>query len=173
MARIHSSISCWEEAIRTKVSWLLETGRPSLSFPAEIKHFKKISLVYTDTGTCFPSSQSNSILYTLYELLTNDFKFEFSRLSWLGWMSNNFISCQRNGSNGCLGFLNWKNRIKILHKNNSYAVPARLQFIQYLISILSSSLWLGSAGEHVDVITKIYWNSNAWQKYTCIQSWLH
>ena len=53
MARIHSSISCWEEAIRTKVSWLLETGRPSLSFPAAIKHFKKISLVYTDTGTFF------------------------------------------------------------------------------------------------------------------------
>ena len=126
MARIHSSISCWEEAIRTKVSWLLETGRPSLSFPAEIKHFKKISLVYTDTGTFFHYLNLTVFYIHLYELLTNDFKFEFSRLSWLGWMSNNFISCQRNGSNGCLGFLNWKNRIKILHKNNSYTVPARL-----------------------------------------------
>ena len=125
MARIHSSISCWEEAIRTKVSWLLETGRPSLSFPAEIKFQKDQSGLHWHWHF-FPSSQSNSILCTLYELLTNDFKFEFSRPSWLRWMSNNFISCQRNGSNGCLGFLNWKNRIKILHKNNSYTVPARL-----------------------------------------------
>lgn len=37
--------------------------------------------------------------------LTNNFKFKFSWLSRIQWISNNLISWQRNGSNGCLWFL--------------------------------------------------------------------